>query len=154
MAMSDHAQVIAPPPLIYGIALLILFALRWLVPLPVLNSELAQGLGATLIVLAAAFGFPGRRALFLAHTSVNPRRPTTSLVQTGPYRFTRNPLYIALTGTYLGIGLLANTAWTFFVLIPLLLVMHLGVILPEEKYLEAKFGALYAGYRQRVRRYL
>ena len=89
-----------------------------------------------------------------AGTNISPLRPTTSVVTTGPFRFSRNPLYVALTLLYLGLTLAFNTWWGIVVLIPLLIIMHYGVVLREERYLEQKFGETYRQYRSQVRRYL
>ena len=92
--------------------------------------------------------------MLAAETNINPFKPTTSIVSTGPFRFTRNPLYLAMTLIYLGLTLVANTGWCFPLLIPVLLLIHFGVVAREERYLERKFGESYREYRLRVRRYL
>ncbi len=89
-----------------------------------------------------------------AGTNVNPREPTTALVVSGPFRFSRNPLYVALTLMYAGLAVVANAFWVLVLLVPVLLVLHSGVVRREERYLEAKFGEAYRQYRARVRRYL
>ena len=92
--------------------------------------------------------------MLAAGTNIDPTLPTTAMVVSGPFQFSRNPLYVALTLVYLGLTLLANTGWGLVMLVPLLIVMHRGVVLREERYLEHKFGESYRGYRSRVRRYL
>ena len=89
-----------------------------------------------------------------AGTNVNPRDPTTAIVVEGPFRFSRNPLYLSLILAYLGITLLVNALWPLLLLPPLLVVLHWGVIAREERYLEAKFGESYRVYKARVRRWL
>lgn len=89
-----------------------------------------------------------------AGTNISPSRPATALVVGGPFRFSRNPLYVALTSLFLGLTLIFNTAWGLLLSIPVLIVMHYGVILREERYLEAKFGESYRDYRASVRRWL
>ncbi len=71
-----------------------------------------------------------------------------------PFRRSRNPLYVALTLMYVGLALLTNSLWVLALLVPVLLILHYGVVRREERYLEAKFGEAYRGYRARVRRYL
>ena len=85
---------------------------------------------------------------------MDPARPTTAIVTSGPFRFSRNPLYVALTFLYFGLTLAVNTWWSMVVLVPLLIIMHRGVVLREERYLEQKFGETYRQYRSKVRRYL
>jgi protein-S-isoprenylcysteine O-methyltransferase Ste14 len=89
-----------------------------------------------------------------AGTNVNPALPTTTIVTSGPFRFCRNPLYGALTLIYLGLTFAFNTWLGMVLLVPLLVIMHFGVVLREERYLEHKFGEAYRLYRSRVRRYL
>jgi protein-S-isoprenylcysteine O-methyltransferase Ste14 len=89
-----------------------------------------------------------------AGTNVNPYKPTITIVDSGPFGFSRNPLYVAMTIMLVGLTLAANTWWGIFLLPPLLLLMHFGVIRREERYLEGKFGEPYLAYRRRVRRYL
>jgi protein-S-isoprenylcysteine O-methyltransferase Ste14 len=95
----------------------------------------------------------GRRTLQAAGTNVNPALPATAIVDSGPFRFSRNPLYLALTLVYVGLTLAFNTWWGIVVLVPLLIIMHRGVVLREERYLEQKFGETYRQYRAKVRRY-
>lgn len=88
-----------------------------------------------------------------AGTNVNPALPTTAIVTAGPFRLSRNPLYLALTLLYFGLTLAFNTWWGIVVLVPLLIIMHRGVVLREERYLEQKFGENYRQYRSKIRRY-
>ena len=89
-----------------------------------------------------------------AGTNIRPDLPTTALVTEGPFRFTRNPLYLGLTLMYAGIALLIPGTWPLLLLVPVLLVMRWGVIAREERYLERKFGEPYRAYLGRVRRWL
>lgn len=89
-----------------------------------------------------------------AGTNVNPSLPTIALVSAGPFQFTRNPLYLALLLIFAGLSFVLGTWWGVIVLVPTILVLHYGVILREERYLEQKFGETYLQYKGRVRRYL
>ena len=102
------------------------------------------------IVLMVLAGVQFRRK----HTSVIPYIPTTAIIQSGPFRISRNPIYLADTLCYVGVAILLNTAWPLFLLPLVLLVVHRGVILREERYLERKFGDEYNSYKLRVRRWL
>jgi protein-S-isoprenylcysteine O-methyltransferase Ste14 len=84
----------------------------------------------------------------------DPLRPTTAIVTSGPFRFSRNPLYLGLTLVYSGVTLLFDTWWGVLLLVPVMVVMHRGVVLREEQYLEATFGESYRRYLSTVRRYL
>lgn len=150
----DRAMVIAPPPLLYLGALAIGLGLQAGFQVRVLPHGIARFAGGIACGLAAALGGSGLWALHRAGTSQNPRRPTRALVVSGPYRISRNPLYLSLLCLYVGIGLLANSLWLFLLAVPLVAVLRLGVIGPEERYLERKFGDEYRRYRSRVRRWL
>ena len=89
-----------------------------------------------------------------AGTNIRPNLPAKAIVTSGPFRFSRNPLYCSLTLLYLGLSAFLNTWWSLILLVPLLLVMHVGVVRREERYLERKFGEEYRRYRSSVRRYL
>lgn len=149
----DIAGVIAPPPLIYvGPLIAGLLLDRW-VPIGGLPSGPARllgtfGLVAFSIVVFAVVAF--RRA----GTRPEPWKPTTALVTSGPYRFTRNPMYLGFTLLYLGLALWFGGYWTLMLLPPVLVVMIHGVIRREEAYLSRLFGTEYDDYRQRVRRWL
>jgi protein-S-isoprenylcysteine O-methyltransferase Ste14 len=122
--------------------------------MPIFDHAVALWPGLALVILAVGIALWGRRALLAAGTNVNPSLPTTAIVTSGPFRFSRNPLYLALTLLYFGLTLAVNTWWGIVVLVPLLILMHRGVVLREERYLEAKFGESYRQYCSVVRRYL
>jgi len=119
-------------------------------PLP----SLVRWTGAGVILVSLAFGVPGRAAFARAGTEVNPFRPSTALVTSGPYRFSRNPMYVGVTGLLVGLALITRIGWLLILLVPVLGVMHRGVVRREERYLGRKFGSEYDAYRSRVRRYL
>jgi protein-S-isoprenylcysteine O-methyltransferase Ste14 len=89
-----------------------------------------------------------------AGTNVPTYRPTTALVTDGPYRFSRNPLYISLFLVYAGVGIAADNLWIVGLGVPLFLIMRYGVVAREERYLERKFGQSYLAYKASVRRWL
>ena len=84
---------------------------------------------------------------------MRPDRPSSAIVDRGPFRYTRNPLYLGVNLMFLGAAFLGNAAWFFLLLLPMDLVLHFGVVRREERYLEGKFGRTYLDYRGRVRRY-
>jgi protein-S-isoprenylcysteine O-methyltransferase Ste14 len=143
------------PPILYGGAFLSVLALHWMRPLSIADyPTVLRWSGLVLSILAITVGVWARRTMHAAGTNISPLKPSTALVTSGPFRVTRNPLYLALTLLYLGLTLLLNTWWGMVVLVPLLTVMHNGVILREEYYLKQKFGETYGAYCARVRRYL
>ena len=151
---SDNPQVLILPPLLYGVALAAGLLMQWLAPRPILSSNAHYWAGGVLLASGVLLAIWGRRVMEQAGTNVNPTLPTSAVVATGPFRFSRNPLYVALTLIYVGLALLANALWVLVLIVPVLLVMHYGVVRREESYLETKFGHPYRAYRSRVRRYL
>ena len=154
MKTTDTAGVIAPPPVIYLTSLVIGLVFRALVPTPFLPRGLAFMLGAILIAIAVWLSVWGVRVMHRAGTSEKTSLPTTALVTTGPFRYSRNPLYVSLTLAYLGIAVAAQSLWALALLIVVLAVMLRGVIGREERYLERRFGADYLRYKERVRRWI
>ncbi len=147
------AGVIAPPPLIFGVPLLAgLLLARW-APLPLVPPSLARPLGGLMIALGL-LAIPALLAFRRARTHPEPWKPTSALVTSGPYRFSRNPMYLGMTLLYLGITTWQNVAWPLLALPLVGWVLHVGVIVREERYLEMLFGQEYLDYRRRVRRWL
>ena len=152
---KDRPGVIAPPPLIYLGGLVIGFALnRWYHRCPIFPAAGWRWSGLVLVVAGVLLALAGRKALLAAETNINPFKPTTAIVGSGPFGFTRNPLYLALTLIYAGLALVLNAWWCFVLIVPVVVVIHFGVVAREERYLERKFGESYREYRLRVRRYL
>lgn len=147
----DHAGVRVPPPLVFLIALLIglWWDSPWLTgnsagPVPtVIGAIIALG-GAGLIVIAAL----GHRR---AGTNVEPWHPTTAIIDTGVYGFSRNPIYLGMAVLQFGLAICAGSLGALIMIVPAVLFIQFYVIAREERYLEAKFGAAYADYRNRVR---
>jgi protein-S-isoprenylcysteine O-methyltransferase Ste14 len=150
----DNPGVIAPPPLIYAGALAIGLLANRLYPIAFVPRGLSRVLGWPLIVGGPAVGSLGLREMKRADTNVDPREPTTAIVTGGPYRFTRNPLYLSMTLIYAGITALANALPAALLLPFVLHIMRRGVIEREERYLERKFGDEYLDYKARVRRWI
>jgi protein-S-isoprenylcysteine O-methyltransferase Ste14 len=151
---SDVPNVVILPPLLYVLALAVGFLVQWLAPRPIISSNAGYWIGGVLLASGVFLAIWGRRVMERAGTNVNPTLPSTALVATGPFLFSRNPLYVALTLIYVGLALLANALWVLVLIVPVLLIMHYGVIRREERYLEARFADAYREYRSRVRRYV
>jgi protein-S-isoprenylcysteine O-methyltransferase Ste14 len=153
--LRDRPDIAFFPPVLVGGALIVGSVIHyWLWMLEPLPAVLARSLGVTLFAGAGLLAHLAHRAFQRVGTNVLPTQPTLALATDGPYRYTRNPLYIAALGAYLGISLWVNSG-ALLVLLPLVAAgLHWGVVLPEEAYLERKFGADYAAFRNRVRRWL
>lgn len=152
--VKNHPDVRVPPPLLYFSVLGIGLLLQQAAPLPVIppsaGHPLAIACAAGFVVLVAWGVSSFRRA----RTSLVPIRPATALITDGPFRFTRNPLYLSLALLYLGIALWLGVVWPVVLLPALILLVQQIVILREEAYLEGRFGEAYRAYRARVRRWL
>ena len=152
--LPDNPGVIAPPPLIYAGPLAVGLLLNLKFPLRFLPRKAAALLGVTLIGASVALVSQAFQRMRRAGTNVNPTEPTTVLVMEGPFKFTRNPLYLSLTLFYSGVATLVNALWAMLLLPAVLFVVNRGVIEREERYLERKFGEQYLQYRERVRRWI
>ena len=152
---ADSAQVVIHPPFAWGLALIAGLGLNWLVPLPFLPADLPAGcLGAAVFVLALALGVSAVLTMTKAGSNVPTNRPTTTIVENGPYRFTRNPIYLGMFLGQIGLAIAFNSLWLLMMLVPFAFVIHYGVVAREEAYLGRKFGDAYRGYCSRVRRWL
>jgi protein-S-isoprenylcysteine O-methyltransferase Ste14 len=151
---GNNPGVITPPPFIYAGALAAGLLANRRFPLPFLPRRLARMLGTLLILSGFAVGLLGFREMRRAGTNVAVYRPATAVVTGGPYRFTRNPMYLGFTLMYAGISALANALLPILLLSAVQRVMRRGVIEREERYLERKFGDEYLKYRGRVRRWI
>ena len=150
----DNAGVVAPPPLIYAGTLALGLLLQRLFPLPFLPGRLARTLGVAVAGFSFLVGGPAFAAMRRAKTNLSPLEPTTAIVTSGPFRYSRNPIYISLTMLYSGLAIFANSLWAILLLPVLIVTMTRGVIEREERYLARKFGADYLQYKARVRRWL
>ena len=152
-----HPGVRFPPPLLFVFGLGAGWLLHRAYPLPLLEGgarPVAVVLGWSGIVLWAMLTAWAIASFRRARTAVIPNRPATMLVLGGPYRFTRNPMYLALILLYLGVSLLINSLWTLLLLPLMLFLLYTAVVRREERYLAAAFGQAYRDYQTRVRRWL
>lgn len=154
---KDNPGVIAPPPLIALAAVVLGFALDWLLPLYVMATLLGSWwrgfLGGLLIAGGAALGIAGRQRFVEAQTNVNPYKPAVHLATAGVYRYVRNPMYAGMMIVAGGFGIAFASDWTLVLLVPMALVLRHGVVLREERYLEEKFGEDYRRYKAAVPRW-
>ena len=155
-ASTDTSGVRVPPPLIYAGGFAAGFGAHRLLPLHLwpeptdVASLLGWGLLVAGVLLAVSSAFLFRRA----GTTPNPAKPTSALVFAGPYRFTRNPMYVGMAVLYVGATLLLNDPWPLAFLPLVLALIRRYVIAREETYLERRFGDEYRAYKARVRRWI
>jgi protein-S-isoprenylcysteine O-methyltransferase Ste14 len=150
----DTAGVVAPPPLIYLGGLAVGFGLEALLPGASLPGAIRWALGGALVVAGVALLASFNTAFTRKGTAVQPWKPTTAIVTTGPYRLTRNPAYLGMALVYVGIALLAEALWVLVPLPVVLAIMDRAVIAREERYLERSFGREYLDYKTRARRWI
>ena len=113
-----------------------------------------QWLGVVVVSAALILAFLAVRRFALAHTPLDPHGSVTVLVTDGPYRFSRNPIYVGYVGILIGLPLALGTIWGLILCPVLILALYHLVIRFEEQYLADKFGETYAGFRKRVPRWL
>ena len=141
------------PPFVFLVAIGLGLLLHWFWPVQVFPARFSTPIGVLVVLVAGALFVSAVRALRKADTPIPGNRPTTSIVRTGPYGFSRNPIYLAFTLFQIGIAACINSLGVLLTLIPALALMVL-VILREERYLEARFPSEYLPYKHAVRRWL
>lgn len=151
---ADHPGVIAPPPVIYLCAILVGGGLHYFWSIVVVPFSAQRPLGGAMIAVSIVLFVLAVRQMLKAGTNIPTNRPTTALVTGGPYRISRNPIYLSLSLLHLGLGVWVNSVWMVAMLAPVLVVMNIGVIAREERYLARKLGEPYLQYKSAVRRWL
>ena len=155
--VRDTAGVIAPPPLIALAALVLGLLLDRLLPAYVLTVLLSLPerivIGAILLAVSAGLAIPALLAFRAAGTHVEPWKPSSAVVTDGIFAWLRNPMYVGLIVGLAGLSVLLASDWTLVMTVVVAPVLHFGVVKREERYLEAKFGNAYRGYKARVPRY-
>jgi protein-S-isoprenylcysteine O-methyltransferase Ste14 len=145
---------IVRPPAVYlsAIALGLLLDLAW--PLRLAPAAISVPLGAIAVLVAVALFLYAVRTLRSAGTPVPGNRPTTTIVRTGPFRFSRNPIYLSFSLLVLGVALLVSSWWLVATLAVAVALMSFVVVPREERYLERRFPSEYLPYKASVRRWL
>ena len=145
---------IVRPPLVYlgAIALGLLLHFAW--PVPLVSRAVSVPLGGAAVLVAVALFLYAVRTFQTAGTPVPGNRPTTTIVRTGPYRCSRNPIYLSFSLLQLGVACWVNSLWLLLTLLPAVALMSFVVIPREEQYLETRFPSDYLPYKASVRRWL
>ena len=150
----DTSNAAVRPPFAWLLAIAAGIAANWLYPLPFVPASVpAAWVGAAVFALAFALGVWAIVTIRKAGTQVETYKPTTAIVASGPYRFTRNPIYLGMMLGLFGLAIALYSLWLLALLVPFYLVIRYGVVAREEAYLERKFGDVYLGYKTRVRRW-
>jgi protein-S-isoprenylcysteine O-methyltransferase Ste14 len=152
---TEGPRVRLHPPTLMFVALLAGYGIRLFaggrLPLP---HAFAEGLGGLLILIAIAVILSAVSLFAEAGEALRPETPTAHLFTKGPYRFSRNPIYLAMMLFGAGFGIATSNVWIIVTTAFAGVVIHFMVILREEEYLEARFGEEYAAYRRQVRRWI
>jgi protein-S-isoprenylcysteine O-methyltransferase Ste14 len=151
---KDHADVKIHPPVLVSMHVLAAFFLNKLFPLSLTFPKVLVWIGYALVLIGLGLTISAASGFMRAHTTLDPHGPVSNIVTSGPYRFSRNPIYLGFVCLLIGFPFIFKIYWGL-VLSPLLIVlMNLFVIRHEEAYLERKFGNTYTNYKSRVRRWL
>jgi protein-S-isoprenylcysteine O-methyltransferase Ste14 len=152
---ADVANLgLARPPFVYLGAIVLGLAIHMLWPVPVVPRALGTPVGVLLMLVAVAVFVTAVRTFRAAGTPVPGNLPTTTIVRTGPYRFSRNPIYLAFSLLQLGLALWVDSLALLLTLVAAVAVMSVVVIPREERYLETQFPDQYLPYKGSVRRWL
>ena len=159
MTNQTHAQhgarvIRIPPPLYYACGLVAGVAANSVVALPLGGRPATVVAGALITALGLGLALAGVVAVIGHRTTIVPHRPVATLLTSGAYRLSRNPMYAGLAFAYLGVALLSDSWWPLVLWPLVILAVHHLVIRPEEEYLTERFGQTYADYQTRVRRWL
>ncbi len=151
----DTANAVVRPPFAWALAVAAGLALDWLLPLPFVAAVVPRvWAGCAVFAAGLALAAWAIASFRRAGTRVETYKPTTAIVAMGPYRFTRNPIYVGMFLGQIGLAIGFDSLWLLAALVPFCLVIRYGVVAREEAYLERKFGAPYVDYKARVRRWL
>lgn len=150
---EDVPGVLARPPLLLAGFLGAGLLLHLAFPLSFLPQAATVLLGVALMLVAAAMAVWALGVMLLAGTNPDPHHAASALVEGGPFRFTRNPIYLGMVLFHAGVACLMDSGTALATLPGLIAVLHYGVMLREERYLERTFGEAYRRYCGRVRRW-
>jgi protein-S-isoprenylcysteine O-methyltransferase Ste14 len=152
---TDTSNALVRPPVAWIAALAAGVAADQLYPLGFVPASVpAAWVGGVIFAIAFALAIWAIVTIRNAGTQVETYKPTTTIVANGPYRFTRNPIYLGMVLGLIGLAIAFDSLWILVTLVLFYLVIRDGVIAREEAYLARKFGDVYRGYKSRVRRWL
>jgi protein-S-isoprenylcysteine O-methyltransferase Ste14 len=152
---ADRPDIIALPPVLWFLSILASSLIHFFLKrTPVGQSVVIVPMGIALVIGALSLAFWAVRAMRGVGTNVRPDRPALAIAKAGPYRYTRNPMYLGLCLLQVAWGLILNDWIPVLFVVPLALLLHYGVVLREEAYLEKKFGETYSKWKNGIRRWL
>lgn len=148
------AAVKFPPPLVYLLSMLLTFGAHRLYPLGIGSHQPVRIVGIALMVAGLGVLLWISLLFRRAQTSIEPWRPTRTIITSGIYAWSRNPVYVSLSVMQIGAGIFLNSLWVLCGSVFSLLAVYLIAVRKEEIYLEHKFGDEYLRYKKTVRRWL
>ena len=153
-AQAGHPNVVARPPLILLGSVGVGWGLWELMPVTLFGQPAAAVVGAIIGLAGFTLAAMGAVRFRAAGTNIQTSRPAEALVRSGPYRYSRNPIYVGLVLLHAAVGIGFDNAWTLGLTTVFAAILHAGVIRREEAYLTARFGEAYRDYCARTRRWL
>jgi protein-S-isoprenylcysteine O-methyltransferase Ste14 len=151
----DTSGVAVRPPVAWALSVVAALLLHWVYPLWFLPAAFpAAAIGGLVFLAGFALLIWAASTFRQAGTNVPTSKPTTTIVAAGPYRHSRNPIYVGMFLGLIGIAIGFDSLWPLVLLVPFFLVIRYGVIAREEAYLERKFGDAYTTYKAHVRRWM
>jgi protein-S-isoprenylcysteine O-methyltransferase Ste14 len=154
MSDTDAPNVKIIPPLVYLAGIVIGIAISIWIPTKIVPSSPAWTLGGILIICGAVLSGSAILKFKGVGTTVRPDRAASTLVIVGPYRITRNPMYLGLALVYVGIAIAVQSVWALIFLPVVLTIIQRRAIEPEEAFLERRFGTSYIRYKEKVGRWI
>jgi len=154
MKDEDTSGVTIPPPIVYFLFILIGIGLNYLWPFSFFPQSIQGPIGYTIIALSLILFGLVLREFSRSSTSIDHRKSTTAIISSGPFRYSRNPVYLSLTILAIGVSFVVDSLWVIIMTIPAILIVHYAVILKEEAYLIKIFGDKYRHYMNSVRRWI
>ena len=153
---ASRARIIAPPLLLFVVCVAFGLLAHRSRPVPLLPDlpVLRLVVAFVLLKLSGLLAFSAFRSFKQHRTTVNPYGTPATLLTSGPFRYSRNPLYVSLLLLVLGLAAVSNTAWLVAAATIFFLLLHYGVVKPEETFLRSQFGAAYEQYCAQVRRWV
>ena len=152
---TDTSNAVIRPPIAWALAFVAGLGLDWLYPLPFVQAFMPTAfVGGAIFAIGFVLAIWAIVTIRKAGTSVETVKPTTTIVVSGPYRFTRNPIYVGMFLGQTGFAIGFNSLWLLATLVVFYVVIRYGVVAREEAYLERKFARAYLDYKSRVRRWL
>ena len=153
---NDHANINknVHPPIVALIFIAIAYVAKWSIPIPLVLPNIVRMIGLAFVIIGFLLGLAAFLEFRKAQTTILPHGSVSSIITSGIYRFTRNPIYLGFMLILIGFPLNSGTIWGLLLAPVFIYSMNSLVIEHEEAYLEKKFKEQYTGYRSKVRRWL